>query len=277
MRALLHNRRAMVGMLILLTYVLMALFGRFLCPLDSMPRYEDRFLYPSLQHWLGTDYAGRDVLAEIISGSRDILLIAFSTGLFATLIALLMGLGAALAGGTVEVVLTGLTDIFLTMPTFPVMAIFASLFRVNDPISFGLVLSLWCWPGLARSLRSLAGMLLQREFVEVARVMMMGNSHILWRELLPNLVPFVTLNFISIARNAITASVGIMLLGLVPLRVENWGMMLNLAAFQSGALFLPQGLTYLLAPLTAIILFQVALMQVAAGLEEIFDPRLDRS
>ena len=271
------NRRATAGLVILGMYLLMAVFGPWLCPLDSMPHYEDRFLSPSLQHWLGTDYAGRDILAQIVSGSRDILLIAFSAGFFAVAIALLVGLGAALAGGALDVLLTGVTDVFLTIPTLPVMAIFAALFRVNDPVSFGLLLALWCWPGLARSLRSQAQTLLQREFIEVARLMMMGNATILFKELLPNLFPFVTLNFISIARNAITASVGIMLLGLVPLRVENWGMMLNLAAFQSGALFLPQGLTYLVAPLTAIILFQVALIWVAAGLEEIFDPRLDRS
>ena len=92
--------------------------------------------------------------------------------------------------------------------------------------------------------------------------MRMGSWHILWREILPNLVPYITLNFILISRNAITASVGIMMLGLVPLKVENWGMMLNLAAFQSGAIFLPQGMTYLLAPLIAIILFQYSLILV---------------
>lgn len=89
-------------------------------------------------------------------------------------------------------------------------------------------------------------------------------------------MPYLSLNFILIARNAITASVGIMMLGLVPLRVENWGMMLNLAAFQSGALFLPQGRIYLLAPLLAIILFQYSLILVAGAIEEYFDPRLQR-
>ena len=67
-----------------------------------------------------------------------------------------------------------------------------------------------------------------------------------------------------------------MMLGLVPLKVENWGMMLNLAAFQSGAIFLPQGMTYLMAPLLAIVLFQYSLILVASGVEELFDPRLRR-
>ena len=277
MRILLQNSRARWGLAILGGYLLMALFGPWLCPLDRLPHYEERFLYPSLDHWLGTDYAGRDVFAQIVNGTRDILLIAFSTGLFATMIALLVGLGGGLWGGVADTLLTGFTDIFLTVPSLPVLAILASLFKVGDPITFGFVLGLWSWAGLARSLRTQVQSLLRKEFVEVARVMMMGPVHLLTRELFPNLVPYVTLNFISIARNAITASVGIMTLGLVPLRSENWGMMLNLAAFQSGALFLPQGLTYLLAPLCAIILFQVSLILIAAGLEEAFDPRLGRS
>jgi peptide/nickel transport system permease protein len=84
------------------------------------------------------------------------------------------------------------------------------------------------------------------------------------------------INFIDLARNAITASVGIMLLGLVPLSVTNWGMMLNMAIFQTGAIYVPSALPYLLSPMGAIILFQYALICFASGIEEIFDPRLRR-
>ncbi len=75
---------------------------------------------------------------------------------------------------------------------------------------------------------------------------MMGMSkfHIMFSELMPNMMPYITINFINIARGAITASVGIMLLGLVTLRVENWGMMLNMAAFQSGAIYVPKAYSY---------------------------------
>ncbi|MBT9585030.1 ABC transporter permease [bacterium] len=271
------NPRARVGLAGLLFFLVVALLGPWFIGLDRMPNYEARFAPISLAHWLGTDYAGRDVLAQLVHGSRDILTIAFSTGLFAVLLALLIGVGGALAGGIVDAFLLACTDVFLTVPSFPLMAILSALFRVGDPITFGLLLALWSWPGLARSLRGQVLSLQQREFIEVCRLMRMGTWHILWREILPNLVPYLTLNFILIARNAITASVGIMMLGLVPLRVENWGMMLNLAAFQSGAIFLPQGQVYLLAPLLAIVLFQYSLILFAGGVEEIFDPRLRRS
>jgi peptide/nickel transport system permease protein len=266
-----------LGLLVLGLFFLVALVGPALIPLELSPDYEARFAPLSWQHPLGTDYAGRDVLAQLVHGSRDIFVIAFSTGAFAVLLAFLIGVGGALVGGKFDLLLVGCTDVFLTVPSFPLMAILAALFQVGDPVTFGFLLSLWSWPGLARALRGQVLSLQHREFIEVCRLMRMGSWHILWREILPNLVPYITLNFILISRNAITASVGIMMLGLVPLRVENWGMMLNLAAFQSGAIFLPQGMTYLLAPLAAIVLFQYSLILVAGGIEEMFDPRLRRS
>lgn len=265
-----------LGAVVLALFFLVALVGPSLIPLERAPDYEARFAPISLDHPLGTDYAGRDVLAQLVHGSRDIFVIAFSTGAFAVILAFLIGVGGALAGGKLDLLLLGCTDVFLTVPSFPLMAILAALFQVGDPVTFGFLLALWSWPGLARSLRGQVLSLQHREFIEVCRLMRMGSWHILWREILPNLVPYITLSFILISRNAITASVGIMMLGLVPLRVENWGMMLNLAAFQSGAIFLPQGMTYLLAPLVAIVIFQYSLILVASGIEEMFDPRLRR-
>jgi len=201
---------------------------------------------------------------------------SFFTGFFAVLLALAVGLTAGLLGGWIDGVLTALTDVFLTVPQFPVMAILAALMRVGDPVTFGLVLGLWAWPGLARSLRSQVRALREREFIEAARVMALSPTWILTRELLPNLVPLIGVHFIRVARDAITVSVGIMLLGLVPLKVENWGMMLNMATFQSGALYVPRAWAYLLSPLVAIVAFQFCLIQLASGVEELVDPRLRR-
>lgn len=269
-----HNKRAFFGFIMLVIFLLTALFGPLLVKLDMTPDYMNRFLPPSLKHFLGTDYAGRDILALLIHGSRDIMLIAFSTGFFGILLAIFIGISAGLIGGAYDAVVMRIIDVFLTVPNFPIMAIFAALFRIQDPITFGLVLAAWSWPGLARSIRSQILTLRKKEFVEAARVMAMSNIHIMFRELLPNMMPYITINFINIAKGAITASVGIMLLGLVPLRVENWGMMLNMAAFQSGAIYVPRALSYLLSPMLAIVLFQYSLINFASGVDELFDPRL---
>lgn len=273
-RILAGNRRAHIGFWVLLLYIFMASAGPALISLDMNIDYLNRYQAPGLDHWLGTDYAGRDIFAQIVHGSRDVLLIAFSTAFFAVLIAVCVGIGAGLAGGRIDGFTMKVVDVFLTLPQFPIMAIFAGLFQIRDPFSFGLLLGFFCWPGLARAIRTQVIVLRRKEFIEVCRIMNMPPRHIIFRELLPNMVPFISVNFISIAKGAIVASVGIMLLGLVPLSVTNWGMMLNIAAKQTGAIYVPAALPYLLSPIVFIIGFQLALINFASGVEEIFDPRL---
>lgn len=269
------NRRASVCLILLLLLIAVAFGAHLVSHLDRTPNPDLRFTPPSFQHWLGTDYAGRDIGMQIIFGARDVVTVSLLTGVFAVLIALAMGMTAAYAAGTlVDSVITGIIDIFLTVPNFPVMAIAAALFQVRNPVAFALVLAVWAWPDLARGVRAQVLSLRTREFVEAAQVQAMGSATILVQEILPNLIPFTLVHFIRLSRDAVAISVGIMLLGLVPLKVENWGMMLNLAAVQSGALYIPRAFSYLLSPLAAIVTYQFLLIGVAQGVEEAFDPRL---
>ncbi|MGV3523230.1 MAG: ABC transporter permease [Candidatus Sericytochromatia bacterium] len=269
-----HNRKAALGTFLVLGFILMALLGPVLSPVNLESDYLQRFQLPSWEHWLGTDYAGRDTLSQLMHGTRDMLLIAFSAALATLAIAMVIGTWAGLSGGWVDSAMMQLIDIMLTLPRFPIMAIFAGLFSIRDPLSFGGVLALFYWPGLARGIRSQILTLRHKEFIEVCRLMNLPLRHIMLGELMPNLVPFLAVNFIAVARDAIVASVGIMLLGIVPLSASNWGMMLNLATTQTGAIYVPNAYAYLLAPIGFIILFQFALMAFASGLEEFFDPRL---
>ncbi len=269
-----RNKRAFVGFLILLAFLLMAIVGPYLVPLDMSARYAERYLPPSWEHPLGTDFVGRDTFALIVHGSRDVLSIAFLAALFTVGIALAVGMVAGLQGGLVDAVLMLLTNTVLTIPKFPVMLVFATVFRVKDPFSLALILSVWAWGGLARAVRSQILSLKEREFIEAARVMGLGLPHIVVRELLPNIMPYVAINFLYIMKDAITASVGLMFLGIIPFSATNWGMMLNLATQQSGAIYIPQGLYYALAPMVAIILFQLGALFFAHGLDEVLNPRL---
>lgn len=273
-RVLRHNRTAALGFAGLCVFVLMALVGPLVVPLDMTVRFELRFQAPSWAHWLGTDYAGRDILHQLVHGSRDVLLIAFSAAGLGTLVAVAVGLFAGLRGGHTERVIVLAIDVLLVLPRFPMLMILAALIPVRDPVSFGVVIALFNWPGLARSLRAEVLSLKEREFVEVARVMGLSSRHIVFNELAPNMASYISVNFIDMARGAITASIGIMFLGLVPLDVTNWGMMLNLATFNTGAIFIPAALAYVLAPLVAVVLFQYSMVAFASGLNELFDPRL---
>jgi len=167
-----------------------------------------------------------------------------------------------------------LTNAILTVPYFPVMLIFATVLKVHDPISLSVILSLWAWGGLARAIRSQILSLKEREFIEAARLLDLSLFHIVRYELLPNVMPYIAINFLTIMRNAITASVGLMLLGLIPFSASNWGMMLNLATKQSAAIYIPQGIYYVIAPMAAITLFQLGAVFFAHGLDEVLNPRL---
>ncbi len=273
-RILYRNKRAFAGFIILLLFLLMATVGPYLVPLDMTARYDQRYLPPSWEHPLGTDFVGRDTFALIVHGSRDVLSIAFLAALFTVAIALTVGMIAGLQGGMLDVVLMLLTNTVLTIPKFPVMLVFATIFRVKDPVSLALILSIWAWGGLARAVRSQILSLKEREFIEAARVMGLSLYHIIVRELLPNIMPYVAINFLYIMKDAITASVGLMLLGIIPFSASNWGMMLNLATKQAGAIYIPQGLYYALSPMVAIILFQLGALFFAHGLDEVLNPRL---
>ena len=269
-----RNKRAFAGFLILLMFFLMATVGPALVPLDMTARYAERYLPPSWEHPLGTDFVGRDTFALLVHGSRDVLSIAFLAAVFTVAIALAVGMVAGLQGGVVDLILMLLTNTVLTVPKFPVMLVFATVFRVKDPVSLALILSVWAWGALARAVRSQILSLKEREFIEAARVLGMGLPHIIVRELLPNIMPYVAINFLYIMKDAITASVGLMLLGIIPFSASNWGMMLNLATKQAGAIYIPQGLYYALSPMVAIILFQLGALFFAHGLDEVLNPRL---
>jgi len=269
-----HNKRAFVGLLILLFFFLMATIGPEVVPLSMKSHYAERYLPPSREHILGTDYAGRDVWALIVHGSREVLLVAFLAALFTVCIGITIGMFAGLRGGLTDTLLMILTNAILTVPSFPVMLIIGSVFAVHNAVAFGALLSIWAWGGLARATRSQVLSLKEREFIEAARVLGLSTFHIVFRELLPNIMPYVTINFLTTMRWAITASVGLMLLGLVPFSSKNWGMMMNMAMTQSGAIYVPHALSYVLSPMIAIVLFQLGALFFAHGLDEVLDPRL---
>jgi peptide/nickel transport system permease protein len=273
-----HNRRAFIGFLILAFFLIMAVLGPILIPLKMQTDYQNRFQGISLQHPLGTDYQGRDTFQLLVHGSRETLGVAVLTGIFTSLIAVSIGLTAGLIGGSLDQGLMLLTNAVLTVPYLPIQLLLGATFDLQDPFSLAAILSIWAWGGLARGVRSTVLSLKEREFIEAARVLGLSNRHVIFSELMPNVMPFIVIQFLNIVRNAITASVALIYLGLVPLDPKNWGMMLSDATGRSGAVqvsvFNPSALIYVMAPMGAIVLFQLGAVFLAHGLDEVLDPRL---
>jgi|GEM_PF-377920 len=267
------NKKATAGTIIMLFFVLMALFGRLIIPYDPITDENNKYLPPSTEHLLGTDNLGRDVLGQLVYGSRDVLTIALLTSLITVFIGTSIGMLSGLAGGVIDNIIQIITNLFLSIPSFPVLLIFASFFTIEDPFSFAMVLSIWGWAGLSRAVRAQIVSLRERDFIQICKVMNLSKSHIIFKEMFPNIATYILINFIVIMRNAITGSVGIMMMGLADFQPSNWGAML-LRAKDTGAILIPEATYFLFAPIVAIMIFQMGAILLANGLDETLNPRL---
>ncbi|HLO04952.1 MAG TPA: ABC transporter permease [Symbiobacteriaceae bacterium] len=268
-----RNPLSRVGFILLVLFLLMAILGPELIP-ALKSNYANRLKPPSADHWLGTDLAGKDTLAQLVLGSRDVLLVAAYAGVFAISFATIIGVVAGLQGGAVDNALMLFTNVILTTPTFPMTMILSMVIRTSNSLVFGLMLSLFSWAGLAKAIRSQVLTLKHREFIEASRIMGISKVNIILYDVLPNIVSYIAVNFISIMRNAITASVGLMVLGLVPFQGNHWGVMITVAISQTGALMGSGSMVYFLAPVVCLMLFQLGCYFFATGLDEALNPRL---
>ena len=215
-RIIWKNKMSRAGLIIVSIFILIAIFGPLIVE-EPKSDFMMRLKETSLEHWLGTDYAGRDIFSMFIRGTRTVLMVALYAGVFAVLIACTVGITSGLLGGKVDAVLMMITDIVLTMPQFPVIMVLSMVVNVSNNVLFGFVLGIWSWAALAKAIRTQVLTLRDKEFIEASRLMGIRNFDIITKDVLPNIVSFVAINFISIMRGAILSAVSLMVLGLVPI------------------------------------------------------------
>ncbi len=274
-RLLAGNKVGLAGFVIVAAIVLMSFVGPYFVPFDNAARVDQIYQAPSAQHWLGTDSEGRDVFAQIIHGGRDILTVGFLAAAISTFIAVAFGSLSAFIGGSTDAAITWLADAVLTNPQLPFLAVLAGIMQVNNQLTLALIIGLLAWPTLLRAVRAQVLSLKERDYVESARALDLGTAHIIFREIAPNMVGYIAINFTLALTSAMYASVALILLGLVPLSGTNWGVMINLA-WVRGAIFFKDSFWYIMSPILVIALFQLGLVALSRSLSEIFDPRLRR-
>ncbi|MFI7441784.1 ABC transporter permease [Nonomuraea indica] len=264
----------MAGVVILIGFALMAVLGPLLYPehLPSNPGLVSK--PPSSEHWFGTDPQGRDVVALVVIGSRYVLLSAVVTALITVVVGTAVGLFSGFRRGRWDTVLMRITDMKLTIPSLPLLLVLATVWQFGNPLQMGLVLGLLGWGGVARAVRAQTLSLRERGFIEAARGLGLSTRHIIGKELLPSMAPYIAMNMLIAVTGAVYAQVGLFFLGVLPYESDNWGVMLNLAVFQAGAMITPNALGYLLAPLLAILLLTLGIVLVVDAMDEIFNPRL---
>ena len=226
-------------MIIIVAFVFMAIAGPWFYP-DRLPYDVDNIYAPiSWEHPLSTDFEGVDVLALVITGTRGVLLVAVAAGLVTMLVGTAAGLYAGYRRGAADSMLMRIADFALTIPGFPLLIVLTTAMDFGAWWKMALVLGLIGWGGLARAVRSQTLSLRERGFIEAARGLGLPTRHIVTKELLPNVAPFIATNLLMAVTGYIYAQVGLYFLGVLPLDTSNWGVMLNAAVFQSGALISP--------------------------------------
>lgn len=272
LKKIFSNSKTVVGFSILMVFVLIAIFGPIIFPYDANTDVANKYLMNSWEHPFGTDWLGRDVFRQVIAGTGAVLEIAFYTAVFTVLLGTVFGIVSGYFGGWVDKIIMSVTNIFLSVPSFPVYLLLAALISINTPLQLSLILTIWGWAGLCRAVRVQIMSLKERDFIQICTVMHMSKAHIIFKELMPNVFSYIAINFVMAMRNAIMASVGIMLVGLAAYDPTNWGAIINAA--RTMGLSNTKNIAILMYPLVMFIIFQVATLILANGLDETLNPRL---
>jgi peptide/nickel transport system permease protein len=269
-RRLSRNRGAVIGLVLVLIYVLTAVFADVLAPYDPIAGdLRLRLAGPSAEHWLGSDELGRDILSRLIHGTRISLQIQFSAVVLTLLVGVVWGLVSGYFGGWVDDLSMRIIDVMLAFPSLLLgIAIVAILGN-----GFGnviLAVAIPSVPGFARLVRGLVLGIRELEYVEAARAI--GESHrsIMFRYILPGtLAPVIVWTSLRMA-TVLLAAAGLNFLGLGVLPpTPEWGAMLsNARDYMFNA---PHVTT---APGLAISLVVLGFNLFGDGLRDAIDPRM---
>jgi len=288
--------RARIGFSIVLFYLLMGTVGTSIVePAGTLDG--DSFIQPfnsqyTIQPWgipefslgfwtytgiwefpLGTDRMGRDLFAQTVHATPSILKMITAGALFAVGTGTVIGAVAGYRGGWTDTVLSSITDVFINLPGFPLVMVLALLLDVQNPYLIGILLSVAAWGGVARAIRSQVLTLRQENFVESGRAMGIPRRRIVFKDIVPHLMPYVVINMTNTARRVIFEAAALYYLGVLPFRDLNWGVTLNLAQ-SGGAYYRPDALHWFLVPMFAIIGISIGLILLGQSLDRVFNPRV---
>ena len=300
-RALVANRLAVTGALIVVGFVLLALAAPALTQLHVLPspdQQDEKGLDPDglplpagSPHLLGTDNLGRDVLARVIYGARVSLSVGIAAMLTATVIGVAVGLLAGFYGGKLDLLLMRFTEMNMTIPAILLAIAFAGLLDVSGrtvhlhpdwlpwhfldftvkrgAVSVFLIVGYVCWPGMVRVVRAQVLALKERDFVLADRALGASDLRILLRSILPNLLPTVIVLAVMSTANTILLEAGLGYLGIgVPPPAPSWGSMIS-----EGQPYFITCPHLVVVPGAAIVLTVLAFNVLGQGLQEIVDPK----
>lgn len=270
--ALFRNRKALVGLIILGFFIVIAVIGPWIAPHNPNTVTRASLQPPSADHWLGTTNTGQDIFSQLLVGTQGVMVVGLLAGVVATIISILVGVTAGFVGGLGDELLSLLSNVFLVIPALPLIIIIAALVPSAGGVTIALVIAFTGWAWGSRILRAQTLSLRKRDFVEAAR----ANGEPMWRivffEIMPNLTAIIASGFIGTAIFAILSEVTLAFIGVTSISTWNWGTVLFWAQSSQALIlgawwwFVPAGL--------CIAAVGTSLTLINFGIDEFVNPRL---
>jgi peptide/nickel transport system permease protein len=269
----LFNSRLMLGLFLLVVMGLGSFVLPFFSPADpAVQATYMRSLPMSWEHLLGTTAVGQDVFWFLVFAIRNSLTLGILVGVGVTIIATAIGLSAGYIGGNFERIVMLVVDTFITIPLLPILIILGAVIRGNSSfLTIGLIIMVFGWAWGARTIRSMALTLREREFINMAKFSGANTFDILLREVFPYVTAYMLVAFINTVLFAINTEATLAVIGLSKVDVPTLGSII-FWALNYNALF-TGNYPWLVAPIIATILLFLGLFLLSTGFNQAFANR----
>jgi len=278
LRYLRRNKGLAVGLAILLGLILFTVIGMMVInPKHAYPLSVATKKPPSLQFPFGTDFFGRNLLAAMVVGMWQTAIIGVIAGGIGTLIGIVLGFTSAYFGGWIDATVRTVCQILTPIPVLLIQVVVAGSLDKRDVtiITMALIVVMLAWMGPTLVIRAQVLTMKERQFVSVAKLSGVSDVGIIFKEILPNLLPFIAAAFVGQVFAAVFASFYLAVLGLGPLREPLLGNIIWAAQLQGA--FFNGWWWWPIAPSVAMILILGSLALINMGLDELANPRVRKT
>ncbi|HEU5317052.1 MAG TPA: ABC transporter permease [Chloroflexota bacterium] len=283
-RRLLRNRMAIVGMVIITVFALMAITADVLTPYDMNDQHHESVYRPPAwapsgdsNYLLGTDGVGRDELSRLIYGARVSLVVGVVPVTLNLLIGTTLGMAAGYLGGRVDNLLMRLVDVFFAFPDLLLIIIMSVAFRetwigqqLGGLLIMFIAIAVTGWVGTSRIVRGQVLSQKRKEYIEAARAIGAGHFRIMSRHLMPNILAPLIVGVAFAIPGAIFTEAALSFIGLgIRPPTASWGNMI-----QDGLASIYSNQVLIIAPAICVALVMLSFTFLGDGLRDALDPRM---
>jgi peptide/nickel transport system permease protein len=266
-----RNPKLLCGVFLELVFVAAAIVGPMISP-HSVATIFAPHLAPSGRNWLGTDYFGKDVFAELVNGLQTSYMVGALGALCAAVVGMALGFTAGWRGGLLDETLQMITNIIVMIPSLVLLIVLGAYLKTRGVLFEGIFIGATTWPWVARAVRAQTFTLRSRDFIDLARLSGKRPAAIVIRDIAPNMASYLFLVVILLFGSSMLLAASYDFLGLGPTNALSLGTMMNQSMLWSALQlhmwwwFVPPGLV-----LTGMV---AALLIANVGLDEVFNPKL---